>query len=359
MLSAISFVIGVVLLVTGGTLLVRGAKGIALAVGLSPLVVGLTVVALGTSAPELAVSVGSAWRGQADIAVGNVVGSNIANILLVLGMCAACSPLLVNRQLISFDGPIMLLVSVLVWVLALDGQLGGYDGLLLVGAAVTYLWHAVVAGKRREARVRQEAQQASRGIDFRRFALNTGCVAIGLVLLVWGADKVVESAVVIAQALGVSEMVIGLTIVAVGTSLPEVATSVIATVKGERDLAIGNVVGSNILNICFILGASSVASWTGLPVSAQTFWYEIPIMVVVAAMLLPFLYTGREICKAEGRLLLAGYALFLMHTVLSASAPVLWPLVVLVTAIYAVVVVRRIRTGLRTPQGVKSSSVEF
>jgi cation:H+ antiporter len=254
----ILFVVGLGSLVLGAELLVRGASRLAAAVGVSPLVIGLTIVAYGTSAPELAVSVKAGLAGRADIAVGNVVGSNIFNVLFILGVSALIAPLVVSQQLVRWDVPIMIGTSALALPLSGDGRVGFIDGLILVIGIVVYTTLLIRLARREKSRLvideyaREYSVKAK--VPPERKARHVCFCLVGLLALVLGTRWFIDGAVALAAAMGVSELVIGLTLVAAGTSLPEVFTSVIATVRGERDIAVGNVVGSNIFNILGILG---------------------------------------------------------------------------------------------------------
>ena len=305
--------LGLALLVAGGEALVRGASRIAVGVGISPLVVGLTVVAYGTSSPEMAVSVGAALGGSAgaNLALGNVVGSNIFNVLVILGLSALVTPLAVSQQLVRIDVPIMIAVSLLLAAFGLDGRVSRLDGLVLVAGAVGYTVFAVVQS-RRETRAVQREYEAEFGSAPPRRALDwvvdVALVIAGLALLVAGA-----------RWLGVSELVVALTIVAAGTSLPEVATSLIAAVRGERDIAVGNVVGSNIFNVLAVLGASSVVAPDGIAVAPAALRFDIPVMITVAAACLPIFVTGAGIARWEGALFLGYYGAYLTWLVLDAQ----------------------------------------
>lgn len=316
-------VAGLVLLVVGGELLVRGASRLATAVGISPLVVGLTVVAFGTSSPELAVSVQAGLSGNSDIAVGNVVGSNIFNVLFILGICALILPLMVTRQLVRLEVPIMIGASLLLWVLALDGTISLLDGLLLAVLLAVYLTWSIVRSRREQAQAQDEfvkeygaTEPAAGGAS--QTAKNIGLVLVGLVVLVIGARWLVDGATTIARSLGVDDVIIGLTIVAAGTSLPEVATSIIATYRKERDIAIGNVVGSNIFNILGILGISALVTPGGLVVAPTIAQFDLPIMVAIALACLPVFFTGFTIARWEGALFLGSYVAYTAFLVLVA-----------------------------------------
>lgn len=309
------FLVGLAALVGGAEVLVRGASRLALATGLSPLVIGLTVVALGTSAPELAVGIDAVRGGSADIAMGNVVGSNITNVLLILGVSALVLPLVVSRQLVRLDVPVMIGCSVLVLLLALDGTIGRWEGGLLAVVGAAYLALQVVLGRREG---NDEAPDVPAGKPG-NMLLNIAMVVAGLVLLVLGAGWLVDSAVEIAGRLGVSELVIGLTVVAVGTSAPELATSVIAAVRGERDMAVGNVVGSCVLNLLVVLGLTAVFAPNGVPVGHAVITFDLPVMVATAVACLPIFFTGHCIQRWEGAVFLGYYVAYTAYLLLDAT----------------------------------------
>jgi len=313
---------GLVVLIAGAELLVRGASQLALRFGISPLVIGLTVVAFGTSSPELAVSVQSGLAGQAGIALGNVVGSNIFNVLVVLGLAALIAPLVVQQQLVHFEVPLIIGLSVLTLVMALDGRIGGLDGLLLLGGLIAYTV-LVIRQSRREASLVQAEYEKGFGESARswpaRLPMQIVCVLGGLGLLMLGATWLVDSAVSIARALQISEVVIGLTIVAAGTSLPELATSVVAATRGERDIAVGNVVGSSVFNILGILGISALVAPDGLSVVPSLVSFDIPVMIAVAFACLPIFASGHRIERWEGVMFLGYYAVYVTYLVLAAT----------------------------------------
>ncbi len=309
---------GFVLLVGGGEVLVRGASGLARAVGLSPLIVGLTVVSFATSAPELAVSVDAAVSGAPGLAVGNVVGSNIANILLVLGVSALVTPLVVRSRVVKLDVPVMIALSLAFYLMSLDGTISTLDGALLLGALVVYVVRAIMSS-RRSRRDDQADNNGGEDDSNRPVWLDALLVAVGVGMLVLGAGWLVDSATAIAGAFGVSDLVIGLTVVAIGTSLPELATSVIAVRRGERDLAVGNVVGSNIFNIGSVLGLTAVISPDGVPVADAAVAFDIPFMLVVAIALLPIVYTGATVARWEGGLFLGYYLAYTLYLLLDSA----------------------------------------
>jgi cation:H+ antiporter len=308
-------VLGLAVLIAGAELLVRGAARLAARLGISSLVIGLTVVAFGTSAPELAVTVQAGLAGKADLALGNVIGSNIFNVLFILGLSALITPLVVSRQLVRLDVPLMVGVSLLLLVLAVDGRVGAFDGLLLCAGMLAYTWFTILEGQR-------AGDGAAIEIDpgpLARLPAQVILVAAGLGLLVLGGRWLVAGAVGLAQAAGVSEAVIGLTIVAPGTSLPEVATSVVAALRGERDMAVGNVVGSNIFNILLILGVAALIAPGGLAVAPALLRFDLPVMVAVALGCLPIFFTGHLIARWEGALFFGYYLAYALYLVLDAT----------------------------------------
>lgn len=320
-MAIILFVVGLVFLIIGGEALVRGASRLAGVLGISPLVIGLTVVAFGTSSPELAVSVKSTLSGQASLAVGNVIGSNIFNVLFILGLSALFVPLVVAQRLVRLEVPLMIALSVIVLILALDGSFSRADGFILVLGLVVYVWISIYQSRRESAEVRDEyANKFGVGKDTKSiWVKNIALVLGGLAFLAIGSRWLVDSAVSFAQYLGVSELVIGLTIVAAGTSLPEVVTSVIAAIRGERDIAVGNVVGSNIFNIMGVLGLASMVAPAGIEVSTAMIGFDIPVMIGVALACLPIFFTGGVISRKEGVLLLGYYVAYTSYLVLAVS----------------------------------------
>ncbi|HRP24262.1 MAG TPA: calcium/sodium antiporter [Thauera sp.] len=318
--QVLMFVAGLVVLVIGADVLVRGASRLAVSFGVSPLVVGLTVVAFGTSAPEMAVSVGSALAGNPDLAIGNVVGSNIANVLLILGISALITPLLVDEQIIRQEIPIMIGASVLLVVVALDGRIGLLESIALFALVVAYTVFLVVQSRRASKAVQDEFETEIPTSNWdRHWSVQVALVVVGLAMLVVGADWLVDAAVAFARAFGVSDLVIGLTVVAVGTSMPEIATSIVAAIRGQRDIAVGNVVGSNVFNILAVLGVTGIVSGAGLPVSEAARNFDLWVMLAVAFACLPIMITGREIARWEGGVFLAYYAAYTAWLVLQAQ----------------------------------------
>ncbi len=361
-LTIVLFLAGLGLLVLGAEWLVKGASRLAAAAGVSSLVIGLTVVAFGTSSPEFAVSIGSAWQGKADMAVGNVVGSNIFNVLFILGAAAAITPLLVAQDLVRRDVPLMILASVAVLLLALDGSIGRIDGaVLFVGLAAFTVW-VIRASRRESAAVAAEYEAEFGGEAAKKspLAVNLGFVIGGLALLVLGSHWLVGGAVAFAHWFGVSDVVIALTIVAAGTSLPEVATSVLAAIRGERDIAVGNVVGSNLFNLLGVLGLSGMLAPDGLVVIPSMVGFDLPVMIAVAVACLPVFARGRMIPRWEGILFLLYYAAYTAYLILDATkheakdgyAAVMLRFVIPLTAVtLAVLAVRVLRLPRPQPGG--------
>lgn len=318
--NLIYLLLGFLLLLGGAEFLVRGAARMALAMGITPLVVGLTVVAFGTSAPELAVSMVSSFSGDGDLALGNVIGSNVFNILVILGLSAAIIPLVVARQLVRFDVPFMIGISFLLLLLGLDGVIGRWDGLLLSSGVIAYTAFQIFKSRRESRAVKAEYDDEF-GEEEAQHAWwqNVLWMVFGMAGLVLGSKWLVDSAVSIARAYEVSELVIGLTIVATGTSLPEVATSVVAAVKGERDIAVGNAVGSNIFNILCVIGFSSLLSPGGVAVSRAALTFDLPVMIGVAVACLPIFFTNYRITRLNGVFFLLYYGAYLAYLLLTAA----------------------------------------
>ncbi|HUG44381.1 MAG TPA: calcium/sodium antiporter [Acidobacteriota bacterium] len=314
------FILGLLLLIWGAEWMVRGSIRLAARLGISPLIIGLTVVAFGTSSPELAVVLRSSLIGSADISIGNVVGSNIFNVLIVLGASAVVAPLTVSGQLIRSDVPVMILASFATFLFCLDGRLSTTDAVVLVLCGGLYVFWLIRASKKQN-RV-NSLELPSKALSSRQSSSllpQIGLVIFGIFLLAVGAKWLVDSAMVFAQVLGVSELVVGLTIVAGGTSLPEVATSVLAAFKGERDLAVGNVVGSNLFNIFLVLGVAGIISPGGIPVSPAAIYFDFPVMLAVAVACLPIFFTGNVISRWEGAVFLGYYVAYALYLFLASS----------------------------------------
>ncbi|MGL4712593.1 MAG: calcium/sodium antiporter [Shewanella sp.] len=327
-MTLVWLIAGLGCLVIGAEFLVRGASRLATMMGISPLVVGLTVVAFGTSAPELAVSIQSGLDGQAGIAVGNVVGSNIFNVLFILGVSALIVPLVVSQQLVRFDVPLMIFISLVMLAMGWDGRISFTDGALLFAGIIAYTMFLVVQSRRESKAVQAEYEQefgVTEPVVSLSWVRNLLFIIAGLGLLILGSRFLVSSAVEIAHYFGVSDLIIGLTIVAAGTSLPEVVTSIVAALRGERDIAVGNVVGSNIFNILCVLGLTSMVTPGGIEVSESALRFDIPVMIAVAIACLPIFFTGYTIARWEGALFLIYYVIYTFWLILYASNSALHP----------------------------------
>lgn len=323
LLTTLLFLVGIVLLTAGAEVLVRGASHLSVAAGISPLVVGLTVVAYATSAPELAVSVQAALAGQPGVATGNIVGSNISNILLILGLSALAAPLLVHQQVIRLDVPLMIGVSVVVLAMSWDGLVSTGEGIILATGALVFTVFVIRKSRRETREIVAEYEQEfgvpeeeRRGA--RRIARDVLLIVGGLIMLLVGARMLVNAATTTAVALGVSEVVIGLTIIAVGTSLPELATSLVASIRGERDIAVGNIVGSNLFNLLLVLGSAAVVIPTGIEVDAVVSRIDMPVMVGASLLCLP-IFAGYVVSRWEGFLFLLLYAAYVTYVLLRAT----------------------------------------
>ena len=312
---------GLVVLTSGAETLVRGASHLAAAWGLSPLIIGLTVVAYGTSAPELAVSLHASLAGNPAIAVANVVGANIFNVLCVLGICALMAPLVISRQLVRIDVPIMIGASLMLWGLAFDGELSWIDGIVLLITIVIYTVWSIKMSRKESVEVPEDVLQefeAARAHRGGHVVKHLVLMIVGLAMLLLGAHWLVDGAVAVARSLGVSDVIVGLTVVAVGTSLPELTTSIVAIIRGQQDIAVGHIIGSNIFNILGIVGVSAVAAPDGLIVAPSMIDMDIPIMVVVALACLPIFFTGLKIVRWEGLIFLLAYVAYTAYLILDA-----------------------------------------
>ncbi len=310
LINVIELLSGLCLLLIGAELMVRAAVRLAERLHVRPLIIGLTIVALGSSAPQMTVSLQAALTDNPDIAVGSVVGSGIFNILVTLGLSALIIPLRVSRQLVRLDIPLMIGASLLVFILAWNKDLGRFDGVLLLGALALYLG-LLLRQSRHSTRPHgarpQDTQQS--------WLISVLMIFAGLAMLVFAGRLLLGAAVVVATDLGLSERVIGLTVVAVGTSLPELATSLIAALRGQRDIAVGNVIGANLFNLLGVLGLTALLAPTPLSVSPNALDFDLPVMLGVAALCLPVFYSGYRVTRAEGLLLLGLYLVYGLHVV--------------------------------------------
>ena len=304
----IDCLLGLAVLTLGAEWLVRGAARLAISVGISALVVGLTVVAYGTSAPEVVVSLTASLAGKSEVALGNVIGSNSFNVLFILGICALLAPLKVDLKLIRWEAPLLIALSGAIWLAALDGVLSRVEGGLLLAGLVSYSLGTVRASRRETKAVREEYEQGVGAGKSATLPVDLALIAAGLALLVSGSKLFIGGSIEIAQALGVSDLVISLTLVAAGTSMPEVATSILATLRGQRDIAVGNVIGSNVFNQVGVLGAAASANPIAIP--EQALRLDFPILLATAVACWPIFASGRRIDRFEGGLLFVGYLVY-------------------------------------------------
>lgn len=317
--SVLMFVAGLAALVGGAEYLVSGASGISERFGVPPVVIGLTVVAFGTGAPELVVSIVSGVADETDLALGNVLGSNISNILLILGASAVVGTVAVTERIVKVDLPLVVVASLATLFLAIDRTIGRWDGVLLIGGVIAYTVWLVRQSRDVSTSLAEglEDEVAAIEADAKQgpLLLQIGLAVAGLALLAGGSWLVVESATNFATDLGISELVVGLTVVSVGTSLPELATSVMAVRRGQRDIAVGNVVGSNLFNLTAALGATAVVADSGVPVASSALTFDFPVMLGATVLLLPVAWRGLRITRMEGVLMVAAYGAFLVAVV--------------------------------------------
>lgn len=318
---ALVFLGGMVVIVAGAEMLLRGAARIAALLGVRPIVIGLTVVSIGTSMPELAVGVAAATEGRGALAVGNIAGTNIFNILFILGLSAAIRPLPLALQSIRLDVPVMIGTAALLIAMAADGTLGRLDGALLLAAALAYTAALLRASRRESPALRREYAQEYGGAAALApsGAMHPGGRALwngvlllgGMAVTVLGAELLVASAAGLARQYGVSDAFIGLSIVAIGTSAPELATTLVATIKDERDVAIGNLIGSSIYNVLVILGLTCMAAPDGIEVGREILWIDLPLAALVALVCYPVFRSGREVSRREGIAYVVAYLAYL------------------------------------------------
>lgn len=302
---------GLALLVVGGDLLIRASTNLAQRFGLSPAIIGLTVVAIGSSLPELAVGIDAARRGATGLVVGNIVGTNIVNLALILGLSAALRPFVVRKQMQELDTPFVVGTTALLFLLSLNGELATLEGtiLLLIGVAYTYLVVRYVRRRGDEDALAEEFEAP------RALWLDLVILVVALGLVIWGADVMVTGAVQIAQALGVSDTVIGLTIVAIGTSAPELVTTIVATIRNQAAMAIGNLIGSSVYNIVFILGAASVLAGAAMPITGEVLFVDMIVLLLLSVVVLIMFRTHDKATRVEGIVLMLGYVAYLIYLI--------------------------------------------
>ena len=314
--------IGLIALVIGSEWLVKGGSRLAAGLGISPILVGLTVVSIGTSMPELAVGLRAAASGNGSLAVGNIAGTNIVNVLLILGLSALIRPLSLHLRTLKLDLPMMTAAALLLWLLAADGTLAMSGGAVLTVGALLYTAVLIVSARRESQSVQAEfadeyATPVVNGRSRATMARDLALLLVGIVVVVIGADWLVGGAVGVGQTFGVSDAFIGLTVVAIGTSAPELATTLVATFRGERDIAIGNLLGSSVYNILLILGLTVLGAGRALHLDPDLVRIDIPLMALVALVCIPIFLTGRRVSRREGGAMVAAYLAYLTFLVIS------------------------------------------
>lgn len=317
--NVLTFLFGLVVITVGAEILLKGASKIASLLNIRPIVIGLTVVSIGTSLPELAVGLTAIGEGAGDIAVGNIAGTNIVNILFILGLSAAIRPLPLQMKSIRTELYTMIVAGILLFVLSLDGRLNTWDGLLMFTLGIIYLIIIVRTSKNERASVQSEFKEefepstTKEKSDYKVWSWNIMLLFCGIIATIYGAEKLVDGAVSIAQYFGMSDAVIGLTIIAIGTSAPELATTIVGTIRNERDVAIGNLLGSSIINIFIILGITSIFTSNGVNVSDDILWFDLPLVALVALVCYPVFRSDQMVSRREGILFVSLYLAYLSY----------------------------------------------
>ncbi len=317
--NVLTFLFGLIVITVGAEILLKGASKIASLLNIRPIVIGLTVVSVGTSLPELAVGLTAIGEGAGDIAVGNIAGTNIVNILFILGLSAAIRPLPLQMKSVKTELYTMIFAGILLFVLSLDGRLNTWDGLLMFILGIIYLIIIVRTSKNERAFVQSEFKEefepstTKEKADYKIWSWNVMLLFCGIIATIYGAEKLVDGAVSIAQYFGMSDAVIGLTIIAIGTSAPELATTIVGTIRNERDVAIGNLLGSSIINIFIILGITSIFTSNGVNVSDDILWFDLPLVALVALVCYPVFRSDQMVSRREGILFVSLYLAYLSY----------------------------------------------
>lgn len=320
-ISVVLFVLGLGLLIAGAELVVRGASRVATLLGVTPMVIGLTIVSVGTSAPELAVGIVAGLQGKGGLAVGNIAGTNVLNLLFIMGLSALLRPLPLHLQIFKLELPVIVFAATLMTFLAWDGVLSRFDGVLMLLTGLIYTLALIVITRKSSQSAQREFREeygpytVPKRPTWRGRTWYATLLVFGIVLTVLGAECLVRGAVNIATLLGVSATIIGLTIVAIGTSAPELVTTIISTIKDDRDVAVGNLLGSSIYNILIILSIPCIIAPDGLPVERQLLWFDIPLMAGVALGAIPVFITGKRVSRLEGGLGVVIYLIYLLWVV--------------------------------------------
>lgn len=302
--QAIILILGLALLGIGSTLLVEGAASTAIMFAVRPVIVGLTIVAFATSTPELLVSLVAALKGSFGISIGNIIGSNVINIALVLGISAAIKPLVIKKQIITIEIPYMFFVSFIFWLLCLDSNIGRMDGIILFSLLIIFLIYSLTTAKDKNNHTDPVKP------SFFKISKNFFFIIIGIVMLSYGANFVVQEAIIIAEKIGLSQTFIGISIVALGTSLPELATSAVAAFKGESDISVGNVVGSNLFNICLVMGI--VGLFNPMEIDKTLLYFQFPFMIFICSVLGLIAYFNQGISKKFGYFFISLFIIYIL-----------------------------------------------
>ncbi|NLY64298.1 MAG: calcium/sodium antiporter, partial [Alcaligenaceae bacterium] len=314
---AVIFVAGLIIVILGAEMILQGSKRIAIMLRIKPIIIGLTIVAIGTSTPELAVGLTANLSGKGEMAVGNVIGANLFNILFILGLSAAIRALPIHSQSLKMDLPMIFFCAMLLLLFSLDGTISRFEGGVFVGLAILYTLVLIYRSKKEPVAVQHEfaeefgAEKVITTWTAKSKLWNLLVLCAGMALSIFGANLLVDSAVTIAESFGISNAIIGLTIVAFGTSSPELVTTMLATIKNDRDVAIGNLLGSGIYNILFILGVTVLAVPGGIHVGSDILWIDIPLMIAVTLICIPVFRSHKTVSRKEGALFVLLYCIYM------------------------------------------------
>jgi len=320
LIAAAILLIGLLLLGLGGDILIRGSVALADRTGISRLLIGLTIISIGTSAPEFAISAYASWLGKTDIALGNIIGSNIFNVLFALGIAAIISNLRIHRKTNIIDVPIMLGISVLAYVMSFTGNINRWSGLVLFTIFIVFNLFLIFYERKHPGEAAEISAEAEELLKHKKsIPVSIVFIVIGLILLAVGSKVLVKGAEDLARLMHLSELIISLTIVAIGTSVPEAITAMIAAFHRETDMAVGNIIGSNIANISGVLGLSALLAPHGIAVPIEVLQFDFPLMLASSFACLPIFYTGHQVSRGEGIILLTYYILFITYVILRAT----------------------------------------
>lgn len=316
--AGVIFILGLLTIILGAEMILRGSSYVATILGVKPMIIGLTIVSLGTSAPELAVGLTAVSEGKSDLAVGNIAGTNMLNLLFILGLSAAIKPLKLQTLSIRLDVPVMMAAAIVLFIMSLDGTLTRTEGILLLLGGIAYVFALIHFSRKASPGQKKEyAEEFGKNtikgkISVGRIILYSLILLGGIALAIIGAEWLVDGAVDIAESMGVSDAIIGLTIVAIGTSAPELVTTIIATIKDDRDVAVGNLIGSSISNIVIILGIICIVATNGVTVSSAILWLDLPLAAAVAIVCYPVFKTDKTVSRKEGIAFVSAYMVYML-----------------------------------------------